>query len=236
MDKNTNFINLRNREIRILIPGHFDLIHAGHHQLIQEAKNAFKKVSLTIGIIQDNDSVPLLALHEKLETFKNFPEIDKILILKSKPTLSDLPTLSIDYLATGNLNYFPGSSQVLHFEKKVQIDSTEVFARVIRDFELHLEHLLQVGYKNSALNISKPKSISILCKRKVKQIKNRLWNCVPSLSLEESIDKARKSLQTTFTNWTETQESILRSWLSKYKSSTTVLFKTLKSLWLGENN
>ena len=236
MDKNTNCINLRNREIRILIPGHFDLIHAGHHQLIQEAKKAFKKVSLTIGIIHDSNSVPLLALHEKLETFKNFPEIDKILILKSKPGLTDLPTLNADYLATGNLNYFPGSSQVLHFEKKVQIDSTEVFARVIRDYESHLEHLLQAGYKNSALNVSRPKSVSVLCKRKIKRIKERLWKFVPSFSLEDSIDQARKSLQTTFNNWTEAQENVLRSWLSKYKSSTTILFKSLKSLWLGEDN
>lgn len=234
MDKSTNSINLRNREIRILIPGHFDLIHAGHIQLIQDVKNSFKKVSLTIGIIEDKNSVPFLALHEKLETFKNFPEIDKICVLKSKPTLEDLPSLNIDYIATANLKHFPGSSRVLHFDKKVQIDSTELFARVLRDYESNIGKLLQVGYKSSALKVSKPRSFSILCKKRINSIKNSFWTRISSISLEDSLDSARRSLQSVFSDWGDAQENILRTWLTKYKSSTTFLFKSLKTLWLGE--
>lgn len=234
MDKSTNSINLRNREIRILIPGHFDLIHAGHIQLIQDVKNSFKKVSLTIGIIEDKNSVPFLALHEKLETLKNFPEIDKICVLKSLPTLEDLPGLNIDYIATANLKHFPSSSRVLHFDKKVQIDSTELFARVLRDYESNIEKLLQVGYKNSALKISKPHSVSVICKKKISNIKNSFWNRLSSVSLEDSLDSARRYLQNAFSDWGDAQENLLRSWLIKYKSSTTILFKSLKTLWLGE--
>ena len=223
-EKLFNNINLRTREIRILIPGHFNLIHAGHLQLIQDVKNSFRKVNLIIGIIDDNDSVPLLGLHEKLETFKSFPEIDKICVLHSKPSLSDLKALNVDYIATAKSD-FPNSSKVLRFEKKVFIDSDAIFARVIRDYDSHLENLLQAGFKAQDLNVPKRKEIGIMCRRNLRKVKKAVCSERFSLeSIEKALDASRRWLQTVVSDWGEVQERNLRRWLGKCKSSVSKLY------------
>ena len=174
LEKSRSEMNLRNKEIRILIAGRFDIIHAGHSQLIQEAKNAFKIVYLILGIINDDPENSLLALHEKIETFRNFSDIDEIFILNSQPTLEDRKNLNIDYFATANPNTFPASNKILCFDKKVNLCTDEIIARVIRDYDTHVDNLLQVGYNRSALKISKASEISIKCKRKLKMIKSGL--------------------------------------------------------------
>ena len=173
-NKHPSDFNLRNKEIRILLSGHFDLIHAGHSQLIQEAKSKFKKVYLILGIINDLSSNSLLALHEKIETFRSIPDIDEICILNSFPTLEDLKNMNIDYFVTANSNVFPTSNKLLLIEKKVNLCTDDIIARVIRDYDTHIDKLLQLGYHHSALRISKATELSIICKRKLKKIKNDL--------------------------------------------------------------
>ena len=233
-EKNTPKINLRNKEIRILLPGRFDLIHAGHVQLVQDAKNAFKKVHLVLGIINDEHSSSLLGVHEKVETFRTLPEIDEIIILAAPPTLEDLKNMNMDYIATANPDAYSSTDKILKFDKKVSICTDELIARVVRDYDFHVDNLLQVGYHHSSLKISKASEISILCKRKMKQIKQDLWSQGCSLSkFELSVDTSRRFLQKKFSGWSESHEQVLSSWLRKFRSSTSVLFTLLKEIWDG---
>ena len=233
-DKSSQKFNLRNKEIKILLPGHFDLIHAGHAQLIQDTKNAFKRVHLVLGIINDERSNPLLDITEKIETFRNFEEIDEIIVLTSPPILEDLEKLSMDYIATANPEAYNLPDKVLKFKKKLSISTDELIARVVRDYDFHVDNLLQLGYHHSSLKISKANEISIMCKRKVKHIKQELWRKGCSLgNFEDSVDSSRRFLQRKFSNWTESHEKVLMNWLRKFQSSTTVLFTLLKEIWDG---
>ena len=231
-EKSASEINLRNREIRVLLSGHFDIIHAGHSQLIQEAKTSFKRVYLILGIINDKPEHSLLALHEKIETFRSMSEIDEVCILPSPPTLEDLKKLNIDYLATTNPNAFPSSNKILLLQKKVNLCTDEIIARVIRDYDTHVDKLLQEGYHHSALRISKASEISRKCKGRLKKIKDRLWKggfCCQRF--EDSVDLARRHLRNTFTEWSDAHEQILSVWMKKFKASTSVLCKIMCDIW-----
>ena len=172
LEKNPSEINLRNKELRVLLSGHFDMIHAGHFQLIQETKSKFKKVYLILGIINDLPGNSLLGLHEKIETFRNISDIDEICILNSSPTLEDLKKMNIDYFATANPNEFSASNKRILIQKKVNLSTDDIIARVIRDYDTHVDNLLQLGYDHNTLKISKVSEITIKCKRQLKKIKN----------------------------------------------------------------
>lgn len=236
MEKNSeklpSEINLRNREIRVLVAGHFDMIHAGHSQLIQEAKTAFKKVYLILGIINDEPENSLLALHEKIETFRSITDIDEICILATPPTLEDLKKLNIDYFATANPNAFPSSNKILLLPKKVNLCTDEIIARVIRDYDTHVNNLLQVGYHHSTLRISKASEISRKCQRRLKKVKDGLWKggfCCRKF--ENSIEDSRKHLRNTFSEWSDVHEQILSAWLKRCRATTSSLYKLLCDIW-----
>jgi hypothetical protein len=198
-------------------------------QLIQDVKNSFRKVHLTIGLINDEKSLPLLALHEKVETFKSFPGIDKICILHSKPTLEDLKSLSVDYVATADAD-FPSNSKVLKFEKKVLVESEEIFARVVRDYDKHVENLLSEGFDWREVGVSRVRKGVVLCKRNLRTVKKALWGQrVSGYSLDAAVDTARRWLQGNVSDWTERQEKTLRKWMGRCRSETSSLFAALKA-------
>lgn len=231
-DKAALEIHLRNKEIRILVAGHFDFIHAGHSHLIQEAKSKFKKVYLILGIIEDDPSTSLLGNHEKIETFKGMPEIDEICLLSSFPTAEDLRKMNVDYLATADCKNFDDPNKLILIEKKINLSTDELIARIIRDYDTHVDNLLQVGYHHTSLKISRATEVNYTCKRKLKQIKKDLWRggfCVNRL--EYSVDSARKQLRNCLTDWNEGNEVILTNWLRRLKGSTSILFRLLKDIW-----
>ena len=147
--------------------------------------------------------------------------------MHSKPSLSDLKALNVDYIATAKSD-FPNSSKVLRFEKKVLIDSDEIFARVVRDYDSHIENLLQAGYKSTDLNVSKSKETGILCRRNLRKVKKAVWNERLSLeSVEKALDASRRWLQEVVSDWGEVQERRLRKWLGQCKSSVSKLYLAL---------
>ena len=232
LEKNPSEINLRNKELRVLLSGHFDMIHAGHFQLIQETKSKFKKVYLILGIINDLPGNSLLGLHEKIETFRNISDIDEICILNSSPTLEDLKKMNIDYFATANPNEFSASNKRILIQKKVNLSTDDIIARVIRDYDTHVDNLLQLGYDHNTLKISKVSEITIKCKRQLKKIKNNFWKegfCCRRF--ENSIDSARRKLRNIFTEWSDSHEQILERWLKKVKFSTSMLYKLCSDIW-----
>lgn len=225
-------ISLRNKLIRILLPGHFSYIHAGHRQLIQEIKSSFKSVSLTVGILSCPSTASLLTDNEKIETFKSIPEIDKILIIQRLPTQSDLKEWEIDLIATASKVKFSDFDQVLRFEKRVSISSDEIIARIIRDYDNQISNLLSLGYHRSTIGVSKLTELSVKCKQQLKSIKKSLWNSkLGPKGIESALDKCRKIIQDSSASWSDKQEKILRSWLEHSSAGVNLLQRLLQEIW-----
>jgi glycerol-3-phosphate cytidylyltransferase-like family protein len=232
-EKGTPRINLRNKEIRILVPGYFKYIHAGHLQLLLDCKAAYKKVHLIVGIIDDGSSSSMLGLHEKEETFKHIPEVDEIVTLFQRPTLDYLRNNNIDYLATANAESYDFTDQVLKFDKKLSLCTSELIARVLRQHESHINRILERGVHRSALGLSLGTETLFACKRKVKEIKQGIWENGALLGnrIESAVDESRKTLQTVVGDWGEKQEKMLVSWLTKARASVSVLTTLLQTVW-----
>lgn len=231
-EKKLTEINLRNKEVRIILPGHFDMIHAGHSKLIQDVKSYYKIVYLILGIINDKPRNSLLSLHEKIETFRNMSEVNEVCILSLWPSLEDLGKMNIDYVATANPNAPLMPNKVLYFEKKVNLSTDEIIARVVRDYNGHVDNLLQVGYNRSKLKISKFSEVSFRCKRKLKKVKADLWRNGFSLNkLENSVDSARFCLRNAFIGWMDSYDEILKKWLRTFKGTSSSFLNFLKEVW-----
>ena len=225
-------INLRNKEVRILLAGHYDIIHAGHTQLITDAKNSFKRVHLILGIINDNPNSSVLALHEKIESFKNNPEIDEICVLSGPVQQEDMAKVNADYLATANPEASSLCEKVLLMQKKIDISTDNVIARIVKDYDSHLEDLLSSGISRSQLKISRAKEMSVICKMKLKKIKDKLWRKGYSVAnLEKSLDSTRKYVRETFSDWNEYHERLVRKWLTKARVSTNKFYNLLCHIW-----
>ena len=230
--KSPRSISLRNKIINILLPGHFSYIHSGHRLLIQEIKSSFKKVSLTVGIFSNQSAPSILTDNEKIETFKSIPEIDKILILHSSPTESELRQWNIDLIATASKDKYSNFDSILRFEKRVDISSDDITARIIRDYDNHISNLVNLGFHRSSLGISKLTELSVKCKQQLKSIKKSLWNSkVCPKGIESALDKCRKAIQDTSTSWCDRQEQILRTWLGHSSTGVNILQRLLNDIW-----
>lgn len=230
--KSSRSFSLRNKLINILLPGHFSYIHSGHRQIIQEIKSSFKTVSLTVGIFSNQSAPSILTDNEKIETFKSIPEIDKILILHSNPTESDLKQWNIDLIATASKDKYSNFDRILRFEKRVDISSDEIIARIIRDYDNHVSNLVALGYHRSTLGISKFTELSVRCKQQLKSIKKSLWNSkMGPKGIESALDKCRKVIQDTSNSWCDRQEQILRTWLGHSSTGVNILQRLLQEIW-----
>ena len=214
----------------IFFPGYFEMSNPVHTKMIQEIKSSFDKVHLIVGLIKDANKDSGVNFDTVTESILKIEEVDEVLILDSKPTVDFLNGLNPDFVATLYPEDFKDFGRILQLRLSEALDSSQI----IKDFENDMENFLSSNENGRLTRLtSAALGISASCKKKLKNIKQAVWrghrhNCSV---LENAIEKSRKYLQETFTEWGERRERILRNWMNKCKVSAAVLVKLLKEVW-----
>lgn len=214
----------------IFFPGYFEMSNPEHTKMIQEIKSSFDKVHLIVGLIKDLNKDSRINIVTVAESISKIKEVDEVLILDSKPTVDYLNSLNLDFVATLYPEDFKDFGKILQLRLLDTLENNQI----IKDFENKIENFLSSNENGRLARLTSTAiGISASCKKKLKNIKEAVWkgHLHNYSALESAIEKSRKYLQETFTEWGERRERILRNWMNKCKVSAAVLVKLLKEVW-----
>ena len=224
--------SLRNRTIKVLFPGRFSFIHAGHRTTITDIKSAFKNISLTVAVLEDQLSPSLLKTEEKVLTFKSFPEVDNVVVLQKKPLEKDLIDWGFDLLATSRLGKYEGVDRVLKIEKKHGFSSSCIIAKILQDSDKHCARLVAQGVPRSQIKISRLAELSIKAKVKVASVRKALARGPSSSSsVTKAMEKIKSLLYSRPSFWSPSRNQVLRSWLEQTTSPLPSIQSLLYQIW-----
>jgi choline-phosphate cytidylyltransferase len=178
------------RPMRIYADGVFDMFHSGHSKVLMQAKKAFPKTHLIVGVTNDADTMKykgktVMTEDERYEAVAHCRYVDEV--VKDAPwqlTPEFLEKYKIDFVAHDDLPYISNdSSDIYDWVKKAGkfyatqrtegISTSDVIARIIRDYDVYVSRNLARGYTREQLNVSFLRDKEMKMKAKFIEIKER---------------------------------------------------------------
>ncbi|XP_045470015.1 choline-phosphate cytidylyltransferase B-like isoform X6 [Harmonia axyridis] len=221
------------RPIRIYADGIYDLFHQGHARQLLQAKNLFPNVYLIVGICSDKlthskKGRTVMSEYERYEAVRHCRYVDEI--VRDAPWEVDdvfVAKHKIDFIAHDDIPYGTDDSNDIYAPWKAKgmfvatqrtegVSTSDVVARIVRDYDIYVRRNLARGYTAKELNIS------YLSEKKI-----RLQN-----KMHELKDKGRKVIDTIG----ERKDDMIAKWEEKSRDfieSFLLLFgkERLTSIW-----
>ena len=224
--------------VKLLLPGQFKLIHGGHAHKIRKARENFTAAHLTVGVLNDPSSTSVLSLQEKVQTLQSIKGVDQVKVLSQPLTKRVLDLLGVDYLVTSSQHKYPLEERVVRLEKPSEVDSDEIIARVLENYDSHALQLIAKGFDPQRFGLSSRGYIALQLRHSVntltRSFRNKVWTSTHSL--EQQLDCCRLHLQKTVGTWTELTETALRDWLCGAGTGCKQLLRALRRALLDETS
>jgi len=198
------------RRVRVYADGIYDLFHQGHARQLMQAKNVFPKceVYLMVGCCNDKlthkmKGKTVMTDDERYEALRHCRYVDEV-VVDAPWTLSPefLAEHKIDFVAHDEAPYTIGSgaSDVYAFVKEQGmfvatqrtegVSTSDIVARVVRDYDMYVRRNLARGYSRKDLNVSFLKGQKYKLQNKVDEIGKEVQGRLRSLEEQskEAID------------------------------------------------
>ena len=179
------------RPIRIYMDGICDLFHSGHSRAFLQAKNMFDNVHLIVGLCSDElthkyKGFTVLSDEERYDAVSHCRYVDEI--VRDAPwvvTPEHLKRYKIDFVAHDEVPYKSADhddvykdikemGRFLPTQRTEGISTSDLIARVIRDYDNYVRRNLKRGYTREEMNVSLIKEKELRAKAKLGEIKDNI--------------------------------------------------------------
>jgi len=161
------------RLVRVYADGIFDMFHAGHAKMLEQAKKVFPNVELVVGVCGDEITHKLKGKtvfdeRERYEAVRHCKWVDEV--VEDAPWVLDEEFLrkhKIDYVAHDADPYPSAQAQAddvyalvkkkgmfVPTQRTQGISTTDIIVRIIRDYDEYVKRNLKRGVSCEAMNVS----------------------------------------------------------------------------------
>jgi len=174
------------RPVRVFADGIYDLFHYGHARQLEQAKNLFPNVYLIVGVVNDEvthlkKGNTVMTNQERVNAVRHCRYVDEVVLDQPWFISEDfLKENKIDFVAHDDLPYVSGSRDLfahlkasdrfMATQRTEGISTSNLIARIVKDYDIYARRNLARGYSAGELNVSKITQGKFTFQNRVRQV------------------------------------------------------------------